>query len=168
MTKLLQSRVLWTATALMAIYFTLATLWDYKEVAEILNAIRFVMAALVVFAYIPVAYEAVTLPTQQMKHVHHLVLGICLSWAVQIFNSIWGVAGQYYDFEVGLRDNMITGAAAWCTIMAAVLHLRAPRAVEETNTIRGWTTVGIGMAIGIVIGIIVASAWWQQFGTKPG
>lgn len=162
---LFRSKIVWTALGLSAAYWVIAYTVDYPHLAELVNSVRLVLAILVVIAYFPIVIEAL-LTKGPLKNAHHLVLGISLAWTIVSFNSMWGAIGRYYDFSVSLNDSKITGFMVWGMVFAAILHLTAPQEVGNTGgPVRSWRVIAVGIAVGVGIGFVLASAWWQ--GLRP-
>lgn len=163
---LLRSRIVWTAIVLLSFYWIIAAYFvPYSWMAEIVNAVRLVLALLVMFVYGSVAYEALT--SRKMKNTHHLVLGIMMTMGSIIAIAVWSGMGRLLDFDTGISENKVTGFWIWCMVLGQVLHLTAPSAVDDAVPIKRWGMVAVGVVAGIIIGAVIASAFWQASKVIP-
>lgn len=144
---ILKSRVVWTALALVAAYWIAAFFVKSTILIPALNFVLIAVAIAVMFAYAPSILDA--LRRNNIDRVTQLTIGIVLAWIAAIMLRSWAAAIRITDYD-WMRDSPFVGFCIYLTILAGVLHLTPPGAIDGRIPRRNWVILGIAVGAGLL------------------
>ena len=158
MFQIAKSRVIWTASVLIAAYLVAQFVIPYSWMAEVLNAVRAALALMVMIVYAPIALEAVV--ADRIVNTHQLVLGIEISASGVLLISLWSAYGRLYGIPTGIAESSATGLFVWMMVLGYVLHITAPGAAEHRIPLSNWRLVLVAAVAGGAVG---GAILWRYF-----
>lgn len=149
---LARSRIVRVAFVLVAAYWGAAFFVPPTLLIQTLNYVLIAVAVAVTFAYLPDVLHAVQM--DRVDRVAQLTLGIALSWTAVIINRSWVGLIRINDAD-WMRASPVIGFYVFLSILAGVLHITAPGAIDGTVPRKNWVTIGVAIAIGVLAAWLV-------------
>ncbi len=123
----------------------------------VLNCLVFAIACGVITAYLPSVYRACT--TERPNQGDILVVGIWLAWISLIEARVWSIAWRALNRPEWLVDTDITTHIIAMALLAGVMHLAGPEAIEGRVPTKQWIRIGVLVASGALVAIVMLVAF---------
>ena len=149
---LVRSRIVRTALALVAAYWMAAFFMPAVLLIQTLNYVLIAVAFAVTVAYLPDVLYAIRM--DRIDRVAQLSLGIALSWTAVIINRSWVAAIRIADTE-WMRTSPVIGFYIFLSVLAGVLHITAPGAIDGDIPRRNQIILGLAIGLGVLIAWLV-------------
>ncbi len=160
-----RSRVVKAAIALSAGYWLAAFLLPSILLIQVLNYVLIAIAIAVSVAYLPNVYEA--LKMDRIDRVAQLSLGISLSWLAVLINRSWVGVIRITDAD-WMRTSPMIGFYVFLSVLAGVLHITAPGAIDGIIPKRNQIILGAAIGVGVLVAWIVIGFGLGEKFPNPG
>lgn len=162
---LARSRIVRAAILLIAAYWVAAFFVPSTYLIQVLNYVLISVAVAVSIAYLPDVYQAIRM--DRVDRVAQLSLGIALSWTAVIINRSWVGLIRIADAD-WMRASPMIGFYVFLSILAGVLHITAPGAIDGQIPKRNRITLGLAVAAGILAALLVIGLGLGETFPDPG
>jgi hypothetical protein len=149
---LARSRIVRTAILLVAGYWMAALLLPSIILIQALNYVLISVALAVSIAYLPDVLHAIRM--DRVDRVAQLSLGIALSWMAVLINRSWVGVIRVTDAE-WMRTSPVIGFYVFLSVLAGVLHITAPGAVDGVIPKRNQIILGVAIGVGLLVAWVV-------------
>lgn len=157
--RIRKARVAWSFAAIAGAYWLLTLLVDYQYLRELLDATVFVLSAMIVGIYLPLATEEFTKP--RTSRSGRLLISLVLIWLAMMMLRGLSIYGRSFDQLEDIGDTYAFGFILWTVMWAAILGAAAPSGDDELSTpyrYRTWIIVAIAAGCGIG-GFFIGLSW---------
>jgi hypothetical protein len=152
---LLRSPVVWTATALFAVFLAAAKVFPYESFLETLRVLQMTVWTVVGVAYCAEGFWAVL--HGRPNNREQLILGICVGAAAYVMLGAWSLLWRLSGQPAWMFNSDINAAIITASILAGVLHVTAPGAIDGTVPKRNWIYLGVAIGGAVLISGITLS-----------
>lgn len=156
MRMIVRSPIAWAALILVVLFILLKALLPQRLMLEVLRLLQTTMAIAVVTAYWPAALAIVRRGRADLGE--HLILGIVLAFIGVALSGVWALLWRLSDEPAWMYQSDFNGFLVYLSILACLLHITAPGAIDGRVPTRNW--IALGMAAGAAFfaaGIILVS-----------
>lgn len=162
---LARSRIVRTALLLVTAYWAVALFLPPTIVIQVLNYVLIAVAVAVTLAYMPDVLDA--LKMDRVDRVAQLTLGIALSWLAVVINRSWVGVIRISDAD-WMRTSPMIGFYVFLSILAGVLHITAPGAINGQVPRKNWIRIGFAISIGVLASWLVIGLGIGETFPNPG
>lgn len=149
-----RSQTFWIGTVVIFSYWIVAPWLDTNSQTEWLRAILISVGATIVVAYTPGVIKFLITPSP--VQAQQLTMGIVVAWfgtaMAGIYLLLWRMAGQ----PPWMVNNDLNGWWLWWQIVGGVLHLTAPRSIENEIPRPNFARLRVALLAGVALGYTVA------------
>lgn len=149
-----RSPTFWWGLVVILSYWVWAPPMDTNAQTEWMRAFLITIGLTVVVAYTPGVFKFLT--TTSPVQAQQLTMGIVVAWfgtaMSGIYLLLWRMAGQ----PAWMVNNDLNGFWLWLQIVGGILHVSAPRSIENEIPRPSWSRLWLALLSGLVLGYAVA------------
>ena len=151
--RFLRSNVIFGAILLLGGYWPVAFLAPNHYTIELLRIAQAAIGVTVVTAYMPMALRA--LLSKNPDRVGQLSMGITLGFSSLVFSGLWFLLWRMGGQPAWMLSSEFAGFVIWMSILAGVLHVTAPGAINGMVPRRNLIILGLTMGAAVAIFLLV-------------
>lgn len=157
MTRFVRNRIIVFIAIAWFAYWLIAPFIARSFFFELINGLLASLSVGVMFSYFPGAWRALRDRPYKLSGGHLLVLGVVLFQAGIVGLFTWSWAFRVLNEPPWMVDNLLRGWLIYLLFIAGILHLMAGDLDHEAMPTRGWLRIGVFVAIGLGIGVVLIS-----------
>lgn len=171
---ILVSPVFWVASLLLIGFWVVAAFVPNTRLMESMRLVQITISAVVFFAYLPYATDAVL--ARRPNRIQQLALGIALGFFALAMNGVWSLVWRLSGQPYWMANSDIVGFFVWLSILSATLHITAPAPADGLIPRRNWILLGLSFGVGFASAALILTLapdlhpiadWLQRLFDEP-
>lgn len=160
--KLIRSRSAWAATILLGGFWVVTAFTPRMETIEFLRIVQISVGVVVVVSYAAHALRALLEPYP--TRVQQLSMGIDIGFLSLVLGGIWFLLWRMADQPYWMPNSRLAAFFIWLSILAGVLHVTAPGAVNGQVPTRAKVLLGLAVGSGALVFLTLL---WHEPDLRP-